>query len=137
LARCSNGIAHAHGQDVAAAAEPVERRGLLGNHDRVQHRQKHDRRADLHPVGLGHQPGEQRHGLEHLHRRGQEMLRRPQRIEAVQARHAHLGQQVVELRPQVGALRPLRGDVDAEFHGVVLPRRIFRPRKARRKGGPG
>ena len=94
---------------------------LLGDEHGVQGGEHQDVRPDLHAPGLRQQPGEQRQGLEHLHRRGDEVLRGPQRLEAVVARHADLLDEVADLRPERGLGRELRREVQADLHGLTSP----------------
>ncbi len=113
-------IAQPQADDGVAAAEPVERRGFLGDDDRIEQRQEQQARPQLHALGLGREPRQQRHGLEHLQRARHEMLPDHQRGEPARLRDADLLDQVLEFRSEVRALAPLRRHVESELHLRIL-----------------
>ena len=89
--------------------------------DRIEQRQQQQARPQPHALGLGGEPRQQRHGLEHLQRARHEMLADHQRGEPARPRHPHLLDQVGELGPEIGALPPLRRHVETELHRVSFP----------------
>ena len=66
---------------------------------------KSNSRPELHALGFGGEPRQQRHGLEHLQGARDEMLPDHQRSEAARLGHPHLLDQVLELRPEVAPWR--------------------------------
>ena len=83
-------VAEAGAEHVLAVGQPVEGRSFLGREHRVHHRQQQDAGADLHAGRVLHEMAEQRVGLEHAHRPGQQVLAHEQGGEAVVAGRAHL-----------------------------------------------
>jgi hypothetical protein len=99
-----------------AAGHPVKGRALLRDDHRIEQRQKQQTRPQPHPLGLGSEARQQRHGLEHLQRRRHEMLADHQRVEPARLRHPDLLDQVGKLWREIGALPPLRRHVETELH---------------------
>jgi hypothetical protein len=75
-------VAETHPQHKIFVRYRRESRRVLGDLHRVQQGEEHDRRTDGESLRGGRHTREQRHALEHLERRREEVLARPHRREA-------------------------------------------------------
>ncbi len=111
-------VAEPDAEHEAPAGDDVERRRLLGHLDRVQEREEEDSGSDAHVARLRREAGEERHRLEHLERRRQEVLAGEDRVEAGVAHEAHLLEVLGEPGGRILPGRVLRGYEETEAHAA-------------------
>ena len=83
-------VAEPEPEHEAAVGDGVERGRVLRDLDRIEQREQEDAGAHAHLPRLGRDPRQQRHGLEHLVRLGEEVLAGGDVVEAELARQPHL-----------------------------------------------
>jgi hypothetical protein len=102
-----------------SAAYDVERRGLLGQRDRVIERDLEDGRRDPHPgIELAREPGKGRDGLQAAQLAVEVVLGERDVRQSVALGGRHLTQQFIHLDPRIGARMPIT-DEKAYLHVAV------------------
>ena len=114
-------VAEADAENEFAVRQMIQRGGFLGQQHGIEHRQQQHRGPHPHPARQTRQIAHHRRGGELAHvRSGDEMLRKPERVEPRVTGGAHLVRDVGEMRPRVEAGFGFKGDEQTGFHEGFL-----------------